>query len=69
MHHQGAGAISASGKGSDVIQDGGRKRKLLLLLDGASKSLLILLASFAQIIFGSCSVQNRSLNQCLSIVN
>ena len=43
MPHQGAGAISASGNGSDVIQDGGRKRKLLLLLDRASKGLLILL--------------------------
>ena len=41
--HQGAGAISASTNGNDVIQDGGRKRKLLLLLDGASKGLLILL--------------------------
>ena len=41
--YQGAGAISASGNGSDVIQDGGRKRKLHLHLDGVSKGLSILL--------------------------
>ena len=41
MPYQGAGATSDSGNGSDVIQDGGRKRKLLLLLDGASKTLSI----------------------------
>ena len=41
--YQGAGAISASGNGRDVIQDGGRKRKLHLHLDGVSKGLSILL--------------------------
>ena len=38
--HQGAGAISASGNECDIIQDGGRKRKLRLRLDRAPKSSL-----------------------------
>ena len=40
MPNQEAGAISAFGNASDVIQDGGRKQKLLLLLDGAWKASL-----------------------------
>ena len=43
MPPQDAGATSASGTRSDIIQDGGRKRKLHLHLDGASKILSILL--------------------------
>ena len=60
MPYQGAGVISAIRNGSDVIQDGGRKRKLLLLLDRASKTLSILLGmhaadvvTFIAIYFGS----------------
>ena len=40
----GAGADSASENGRDIIQDGGRKRNWLLLLNGGSKTYRILLS-------------------------
>ena len=66
MPHQGAGAISASGNGSDVIQDGGRKRKLLL--DGASKSLLILLKYIPTIVLINGSEIKHYINSAVNII-